>query len=123
MASAAVQVIGGSNNVVNNISVKYVPCRPRRQRDQHPGPQQHLQLQRRGGHRRIGATNLLVQNSTTSYNNTLPGKQFDTGWEAGGIKSSASTNTVINGLTSVGNIGAGIWFDIANQNATVKNCL
>ena len=124
MASAAVQVIGGSNNVVNNISVKYAAGAGLGVNGTNTQVlNSTFNYNGEEGIGASGATNLLVQNSTTSYNNTLPGKQFDTGWEAGGIKSSASTNTVINGLTSVGNIGAGIWFDIANQNATVKNCL
>ena len=51
------------------------------------------------------------------------GKTVSTAWEAGGNKFSNSTNTVVSGLISVGNIGSGIWFDIANQNATISNCL
>ena len=30
---------------------------------------------------------------------------------------------MVDGLVSTGNIGSGIWFDMANQNATIRNCL
>ena len=124
MAAAAVQVSGGSNNVVNNVSVKYTAGAGLGVSGTNTQVlNSTFNYNGQEGIASSGATNLLVQNSTTSYNNTLPGKQFSTAWEAGGIKCTASTNTVVNSLVSCGNIGSGIWFDMANQNATVKNCL
>ncbi|MGA2063424.1 MAG: autotransporter-associated beta strand repeat-containing protein [Thermoguttaceae bacterium] len=125
MANAAVQVSGGSNNVVSNVSVKYAAGAGLGVSGTNTQVlNSSFNYNGEEGIAASGANNLLVQNSMTAYNNTLPGKQFDTGWEAGGIKcASGMTNAVINGLTSVGNIGAGIWFDIASQNTTIKNCL
>ena len=125
MASAAVQITGGSNNVVNGISVKYAAGAGLGVSGTNTQVlNSSFNYNGEEGIAASGAANLLVQNSTTCYNNTLPGKQFSTGWEAGGIKcASGATNTVINGLISVGNIGCGIWFDMASQNATIKNCL
>lgn len=66
---------------------------------------------------------LLVKNSETSYNNTLAGKQYDPGWEAGGNKFVRSTDAVVDGLVAHDNVGSGIWFDIDNRNATIKNSI
>ncbi|MGA2253869.1 MAG: right-handed parallel beta-helix repeat-containing protein, partial [Thermoguttaceae bacterium] len=124
MNSAAVQVIGGSSNVVNNVSVSYAAGAGLGVSG--ANTQVLNGTFNNNGQEGIassGATNLLVQNSTTSYNNTLPGKQFAVNWEAGGNKFSASTNTVVNRLIACGNIGNGIWFDISNQSATICNCL
>jgi autotransporter-associated beta strand protein/parallel beta-helix repeat protein len=125
MSNAAVQVSGGSSNIVSNISVKYAAGAGLGVSGTNSQVlNSTFNYNGEEGIAASGATNLLVQNSMTAYNNTLPGKQFDTGWEAGGIKcASGTTNAVINGLISVGNIGSGIWFDIASQNTTIKNCL
>ena len=118
------QVTGGSNNIVNNVGVQYAAGAGLGVDETNPRSSTALSMTtaRRALPRRA-QTNLLVENSTTSYNNTLPGKQFSTAWEAGGNKFTASTNTVVDGLVSTGNIGSGIWFDMANQNATIRNCL
>jgi autotransporter-associated beta strand protein/parallel beta-helix repeat protein len=125
MSNAAVQVSGGSSNVVNGISVQYTAGAGLGVSGTNTQVlNSTFNYNGEEGIAASGATNLLVQNSMTCYNNTLPGKQFATGWEAGGIKcASGMANTVINGLTSVGNIGSGIWFDMASQNTTIKNCL
>ena len=87
MANAAVQVSGGSNNVVNNVSVKYTAGAGLGVSGTNTQVlNSTFNYNGQEGIASSGATNLLVQNSTTSYNNTLPGKQFSTGWEAGGIK-------------------------------------
>jgi hypothetical protein len=53
-------------------------------------------------------------------NNNLKG--FDRGWEAGGDKLCLSRNVVIERSRFVRNRGQGIWFDIGNENCTVRNC-
>ena len=122
---AAVQVRGGSDNVViDSVSVQYAAGAGisvggnnnaiRNSRFNYNGQQ---------GIHSANTTNLLVKNSETSYNNTLPGKQYDPGWEAGGNKFVRSRNAVVDGLVAHHNIGSGIWFDVNNQNATIKNSI
>jgi hypothetical protein len=64
--------------------------------------------------------NLLLTECLTRRNNT---KNFDRGWEAGGNKLTLSRNVVIERSRFEENGGSGIWFDIGNENCTVKNCL
>jgi hypothetical protein len=53
-------------------------------------------------------------------NNT---KGFDRQWEAGGDKIVLSRGVVLEKSRFVANRGSGIWFDIGNENCTVRNCL
>ncbi len=64
--------------------------------------------------------NLLFTECVTRRNNT---KNFDRGWEAGGDKLTFSRNVVIERSRFEENAGSGIWFDIGNEDCTVKNCL
>ncbi len=66
------------------------------------------------------AHNLLVTDCITRRNNT---KNFDRGWEAGGDKICLSRGVVIEHSRFESNNGSGIWFDIGNEDCTVKNCL
>lgn len=123
--NATVQVRGGSDNVlIDRVSVQYAAGAGisvggnnnviQNSRFNYNGQQ---------GIHSANTNNLLVKNSETSYNNTLAGKQFDPGWEAGGNKFVRSKNAVVDGLVSHHNIGSGIWFDINNQNATIRNSI
>lgn len=67
-----------------------------------------------------GAHNLLIAGCTIRNNNT---KGFNHQWEAGGDKIVLSRNVVLENSRFIGNHGPGIWFDIGNENATVRNCL
>jgi hypothetical protein len=66
------------------------------------------------------AHNLLLTDCTIRNNNT---KGFDRQWEAGGLKIVLSRGVVIEESRFVRNRGVGIWFDIGNENCTVRNCL
>ena len=66
------------------------------------------------------ADNLLVTDCIVRNNNT---KQYSRGWEAGGDKVCFSTGAVIQNSQFLDNRGSGIWFDIANHDCTVRNCL
>jgi parallel beta-helix repeat protein len=68
------------------------------------------------------AVNCLVQNCETSSNNTLAGKQFDVGWEAGGNKFAETNGFVLDHHLAHDNYGSGIWFDVDNEDATITNC-
>ena len=66
------------------------------------------------------AHNLLVTDCVTRRNNI---KNFDRGWEAGGDKICQSRGVVIEHSRFEDNNGSGIWFDIGNEDCTVRNCL
>jgi hypothetical protein len=68
----------------------------------------------------LRAHNLLVTGCTVRNNNT---KGFDRQWEAGGDKIVLSRGVVLEKSRFVANRGSGIWFDIGNENCTVRNCL
>ena len=50
-------------------------------------------------------------------------KGFNRGWEAGGNKICLAREVVIENSTFIDNRGNGIWFDIGNEDCTVRNCL
>ena len=64
--------------------------------------------------------NLLVTDCTFRNNNT---KGFDRQWEAGGTKIVLSRGVILEKSQFIANHGPGIWFDIGNENCTVRNCL
>ncbi|WP_165227893.1 right-handed parallel beta-helix repeat-containing protein [Aquisphaera insulae] len=66
------------------------------------------------------AHDLLVSDCLTRNNNT---KNFDRGWGAGGCKIVMSRGVVIEGSQFLDNRGVGIWFDIGNEETTIRNCL
>lgn len=64
---------------------------------------------------RLRMTGCAVRNNNT--------KGFNRGWEAGGNKICLSRGVVIENSTFVENRGNGLWFDIGNEDCTVRNCL
>ena len=66
------------------------------------------------------AHRLLLTGCTIRNNNA---KGFDRGWEAGGNKICLTRGAVLEHSTFVENHGNGIWFDIGNEDCTVRNCL
>jgi hypothetical protein len=66
------------------------------------------------------AHNLRMTGCTVRSNNT---KGFNRDWEAGGNKLCLSRGVVLESSTFVENRGIGIWFDIGNEDCTVRNCL
>jgi len=64
---------------------------------------------------RLLFTECLVENNNT--------KAFSRGWEAGGDKLVLSRDAVIEKSRFLRNRGSGIWFDIGNENCTVRQCL
>ena len=67
-----------------------------------------------------GAHNMLMNGCVVRNNNT---KNFPREWEAGGNKICLSRNVVIENSQFIENRGSGIWFDIGDENCTVRNCL
>jgi hypothetical protein len=67
-----------------------------------------------------GAHNLLFTGCLVRNNNT---KGWNRGWEAGGDKLCMSRGVVIEQSQFLDNRGNGIWFDIGNEDCTVRNCL
>jgi Right handed beta helix region len=68
----------------------------------------------------VRAHNLLFTGCTVRNNNT---KGFNKQWEAGGDKIVLSRGVVLEKCRFIANHGSGIWFDIGNENCTVRNCL
>ncbi|HWY52690.1 MAG TPA: right-handed parallel beta-helix repeat-containing protein [Chthoniobacterales bacterium] len=68
----------------------------------------------------VRAHNLLFTGCTVRNNNT---KGFNKQWEAGGNKIVLSRGVILEKSRFVANHGCGIWFDIGNENCTVRNCL
>ncbi|OHB64991.1 MAG: hypothetical protein A2168_09485 [Planctomycetes bacterium RBG_13_50_24] len=68
-----------------------------------------------------GRAHRLLMTGCTVRNNNIKG--FDRGWEAGGNKICLARGVVLENSTFVENRGNGIWFDIGNEDCTVRNCL
>jgi hypothetical protein len=66
------------------------------------------------------AAHRLLFTEGLTRNNT---KNFGRGWEAGGDKIVFTRGMVIEKSRFVDNRGIGIWFDIGNEDNTVRNCL
>ncbi len=66
------------------------------------------------------AHRLLLSGILVRGNNV---KGFSRDWEAGGNKLVYCRGVVIERSTFTGNRGSGIWFDIGNEDNTVRNCL
>ena len=66
------------------------------------------------------AHRLLLSDCIITNNNT---KGFNRDWEAGGDKIVLSRDVLIERCQFIANRGHGIWFDIGNESATVRNCL
>lgn len=64
---------------------------------------------------RLLLTGCLVENNNV--------KGFDRGWEAGGDKLVLCRDAVLEQSRFLRNRGNGIWFDIGNENCTVRQCL
>ena len=67
-----------------------------------------------------GAHHLLFTECVVENNNT---KGFDRGWEAGGDKLVLCRQAVLERSQFLRNRGSGVWFDIGNENCTVRQCL
>jgi hypothetical protein len=67
-----------------------------------------------------GAHRLRLTDCTVRNNNT---KGFQRGWEAGGNKIVLTRGAVFEHSRFVENRGDVIWFDIGNEDCTVRNCL
>ena len=68
----------------------------------------------------VGAEDVRLSDCLTRDNNT---KNFTRGWEAGGDKVVASRRVVLEHSRFIANHGAGVWFDLGNEDCTVCNCL
>jgi hypothetical protein len=68
----------------------------------------------------VRAHRLLVSDCLVQNNDT---KDFAQQWEAGGCKIVLSRGVVIEQSRFLNNHGPGIWFDIGNENCTVRNTL
>src|SRR5206468_8300488 len=67
----------------------------------------------------VHAHNLRLSGFVVRDNNT---KGFNRDWEAGGTKIVLSRGVDIAHSQFLQNRGAGIWFDIGNENCAVHNC-
>ena len=65
--------------------------------------------------------NSTFLNNDTSYNNRRLGKKFSLGFEGGGNKFVRTIDVTIDGHEAFENWGPGIWIDVANERAVVRN--
>jgi hypothetical protein len=65
------------------------------------------------------AHNFRMSGCTVRRNNA---KNFDRQWEAGGDKIVLCRGVVLEKCSFLDNHGSGVWFDIGNENCTVRNC-
>ena len=63
---------------------------------------------------------LRLDGCTARRNNN---KEFPRGWEAGGNKMCMSRGVIYENCRFINNHGCGVWFDISNVDATIRNCL
>jgi hypothetical protein len=63
---------------------------------------------------------LRLDGCTVQRNNN---KEFPRGWEAGGNKMCMSRGVIYENCRFLNNHGSGVWFDISNVDATIRNCL
>lgn len=63
---------------------------------------------------------MLMTECLCENNNT---KNFSRGWEAGGNKLVLCKDTILDKCIFRDNCGVGVWFDIGNENCTVRSCL
>jgi len=66
-----------------------------------------------------GGVDCLLVDCALLHNNV---KGFPSGWEAGGIKVTHALRTDIRRMTSIGNGGTGIWYDIDNRECEISEC-
>lgn len=66
------------------------------------------------------AHNLLFTECMVRNNNV---KGFSRGWEAGGNKLVLCRGVILEKSQFVNNRGSGVWFDIGNEQCTIRNCL
>ncbi len=69
-----------------------------------------------------GSENILIEDSETSFNNLIPWKRVNVGFQAGGFKVAIAHKLTFLRHTSIGNHGPGLWFDISNDEMEVANC-
>ena len=66
------------------------------------------------------AHRLLMDGCTVQRNNV---KNYPRGWEAGGNKLCFTRGAILENCRFLKNHGNGVWFDISNQDCTVRHCL
>lgn len=63
-------------------------------------------------------SDILVENNTIAYNNTVG---FDGGWEAGGAKFANTERLEVRGNIVVSNKGPGLWTDVSNNDTVYEH--
>jgi parallel beta-helix repeat protein len=123
-SNAAVQVNGGQNVTVENVTVQYAAGAGIGLSTSNTLVKNcHFNHNGQEGIASSASTNLSIIDCETAYNNTLPSKQYDVLWEAGATKFVESTGVIVDGLVSHDNYGDGLWFDYENTGAIIRNCV
>jgi hypothetical protein len=122
MAQRGAVIIAGQNNTVSDCVVEYTNSVGLAVDKAANASIRRCTIQYNGqlGFAAGAAHNLLISQCTIRGNST---KGWDRGWEAGGDKICLSRGVIIEHSRFIENRGNGIWFDIGNENATVRNCL
>lgn len=123
MQQAAVNFRGGANNLIEDCVISHTAmvglCMAG---DNHVVRRCVMNHNGQQGFSSPGSENVLIEDSETSYNNNIPWKRVNVGFQAGGFKVAVAHKVKFLRHKSVGNYGPGLWFDISNDEMEVANC-
>jgi hypothetical protein len=123
MQQAAVNCRGGANNLIEDCVISHTAmvglCMAG---DNHVVRRCVMNHNGQQGFSSPGSENVLIEDSETSYNNGIPWKRVNVGFQAGGFKVAVAHKVKFLRHKSVGNHGPGLWFDISNDEMEVANC-
>ena len=123
MQQAAVNIRGGSNNLIEDCVITHTAMVGLRMAgDNHVVRRCVMNDNGQEGFSSSESENILIEDCETSHNNCIPWKRVYTGFEAGGFKVALSHKVKFLRHKSIGNYGPGLWFDVSNDEMEVANC-
>lgn len=123
MQQAAVNFRGGTHNLIEDCKVQHTAMVGLSVAgDDHVVRRCVMNHNGQQGFSSPGSENVLIEDSETSFNNLIPWKRVNVGFQAGGFKVAIAHKLKFLRHTSIGNHGPGLWFDISNDEMEVANC-
>jgi hypothetical protein len=123
MQQAAVNFRGGTNNLIEDCAISHTAMVGLRMAaDHHVVRRCVMNHNGQQGFCSPGSESVLIEDSETSYNNLIPWKRVNVGFQAGGFKVAVAHKLKFLRHKAIGNFGPGLWFDISNDEMEVANC-